>query len=290
VANLKDIRNRIASVKKTRQITAAMKLVASVKLRAATHRALSAQPYKNKLASVLGRLGEKTGGDASHDLLKQPSEVKRVLLVVLTADKGLCGGFNNTLLRRTMGWIKAKRESGVEVRVRTFGRKGREFFKLRGIELDDSVIEYARTPKLDLVRPLAVHMVQGFTAGEYDEVYLGFNVFQNALMQVPTFSKVLPLSVEPGSESSEAGGVDYLYEPNPQTLLDTLLPLYLQTLLLQSFLETEAGELAARMNAMENATKNAGELIGNLTLQYNRARQAAITTEIIEIVAGAEAL
>lgn len=290
MANLKDIRNRIGSVKKTRQITAAMKLVASVKLRAATHRALSAQPYKNKLAAVLGRVGEKAGDQGSHELLKQPVEVKRILLVVLTADKGLCGGFNNTLLRRTLPWIRAKRAEGVEVRVRVFGRKGREFFKLRGVEVDDAVTEYARTPKADLVRPLGAHMVQGFSSGEYDEVYLGYNVFQNALMQVPTFAKVLPLTVEGSTESVDAAGVDYLYEPNPATLLDTLLPLYLQTLLLQSFLETEAGELAARMNAMENATKNAGELISNLTLQYNRARQAAITTEIIEIVAGAEAL
>jgi len=285
MANLKEIKIRITSVVKTRQITSAMKLVAAAKLKGATDRALSAQPYQQKLRAVLARVA--ASGSASNPLLRKPERVRKILLVVFTSDRGLCGGFNNTLLRRALGWVADRKGEGVEVTLRVFGRKGRDFFQVRGIRPADAVLEYAKTPKMELVRPLSDHMVGGFLDGDYDEVWTGYNVFKSAATQVPTFQRVLPLSIE--GETVDTG-VEYIFEPQGPELLDNLLPQYLRTLLLQALLDTEAGEFAARMMAMDNATRNAGELVKSLTLQYNRARQAAITTEITEIVSGAEAL
>lgn len=287
MANLKDIKTRITSVQKTKQITSAMKLVAAAKLRGATERAVQAQPYKDKLTDVLGRVSQQAG-DASHPLLAAPEQVKTILGVVLTSDKGLCGGFNNTLLRRVEAWVAEQRTRGVEVRLRVFGRKGRDYLRSRGYAIEDSVVDYGKQNRMELVRPLTNLMVSGFTSGEYDEVHLVYNHFVNAITQRPTFASALPLRVDGGGESADS--TEYLYEPSPAALLDTLLPLYLQTTVLQAFLETEAGEFAARMTAMDNATRNASDLIDRLSLEYNRARQAAITTEITEIVSGAEAL
>lgn len=289
MANLKEIKVRIGSVVKTKQITSAMKLVAAAKLKGATDRATAAQPYQQKLRTVLGRVAAKVGDGANSPLLRVPEKVQRVLVVVYTSDRGLCGGFNNILLRRLSAWLAGRKAEGVEITIRVYGRKGRDFFNVRGIKAADATIDYAKTPKMSLVRPLADHIVAGFGGGQYDEVWLAYNTFKNAATQIPTFAKVLPFSMEADGGAAEAGG-DYIFEPSPTSLLDTLLPLYLSTLLLQAFLETEAGEFGARMVAMDNATRNASELIKSLTLQYNRARQAAITTEITEIVAGAEAL
>lgn len=288
--NLKDIRTRIGSVKKTKQITSAMKLVAAAKLKGATDRALAAQPYQSKLRTVLGRVGAKAGDSVSDPLLQSHPSVEKVLLVMLTSDRGLCGGFNNNLLRRASNWVAERQASNVTVTVRTFGRKGRDYFKSRGPAPADAVIEYAKRPKMELVRPLSDHMVSGFINGDYDEVWVGYNHFANAASQVPTFTKVLPLALDAADGGGEDASGDYLFEPDPGTILSSLLPLYLRTLLLQTFLETEAGEFGARMVAMDNATRNASDLIERLSLQYNRARQAAITTEITEIVSGAEAL
>jgi F-type H+-transporting ATPase subunit gamma len=292
--SLKDIKTRINSVKKTRQITSAMKLVAAAKLKGATDRALAAQPYQRKLGEVLRNLGARVGAEAADPLLQHREVVRRILLVLLTTDRGLAGGFNNNLLRKAQGWIEAKKVAGVEVTVRVYGRKGRDFLRVRGVEIAEARIEYAKTPKMELVTPLAEAMVAGFTSGEFDEVWLGYNTFVNAATQKPDFHQILPLTLEAGSTAgggaSGGGMTEYLFEPSSGSLLGSLLPLYLRTLLLQSFLETEAGEHGARMLAMDNATRNAGELIDRLSLQYNRARQAAITTEITEIVSGAEAL
>lgn len=289
--NLKEIKTRIGSVKKTKQITSAMKLVAAAKLRGATERATAAQPYQEKLRGVLSRVGEKAGDEIDNPLLKAPEQVKKVLVVALTSDRGLCGGFNNNLMRALEKWIAARSGDGIEATLRVFGRKGRDFAKVKKMPVDDAVIDYAKIDKLDLVRPLGDHLVAGYSDGTYDEVWLAFNVFKNAATQEPTISRVLPLSVE-GAEAdvANAGYGDFIYEPSPAALLDTLLPLYLRTLVLQAFLETEAGEYGARMVAMDNATRNASDRIDELSLIYNRARQAAITTEITEIVSGAEAL
>jgi len=292
VANLKDIKNRIGSVKKTKQITSAMKLVAAAKLKRATDNAVAARPYREQLSAVLQRVASVAGDDIDEPLLATRDQVSNVLVVVLTSDRGLCGGFNNALNRKTVEWLNAKKaESTVTVKV--FGKKGVSGLKrVDGVERLGAVIDYGKEPKADLARGLASDMVAGFIDAQYDEVYVVYNRFVNTLSQVPTFDRVLPLSIddEGAADDAAASTADYRYEPDSTTILGTLLPLYLQTLVLQSFLETEAGEHAARMTAMENATKNASELIDRLTLDYNRARQAAITTEIIEITSGAAAL
>lgn len=288
--NLKDIKTRITSVQKTRQITSAMKLVAAAKLKGATDRATAAQPYQARLREVLGNVAAKAGDAVSDPLLARPTEIKQVLLVIYTSDRGLCGGFNNNLMRKVLPWVAAKKADGVQVTVRIYGRKGRDFSRSRGLAVSDATIDYANTPKMDLVRPLSDVVVSGFTGGDFDEVWLAYNTFVNAATQTPGFHRILPMQVDDGEATSAASSAEYLYEPGPVEILGTLLPLYLRTLLLQAFLETEAGEFGARMLAMDNATRNANDLIGDLSLQYNRARQAAITTEITEIVSGAEAL
>lgn len=285
--NLKDIKIRINSVIKTRQITQAMKLVATAKLKGATERALAAKPYQQALKSALARVVSKAGSELSNPLLRQPARVQRILVVCFTSDRGLCGGFNNILMRRATAWMAERQAEKIELDVHVFGRKGRDFLNGRRIKPIGAVVDYVKTPRMDLVRPLSDMLETGFGEGHYDEVWMAYNVFKNAATQLPTFARVLPLSVD----AAEAGaGAEYTYEPGPQELLGTMLPMYLRGQLLQAFLETEAGEYGARMMAMDNATRNASELIKRLTLQYNRARQAAITTEITEIVSGAEAL
>jgi F-type H+-transporting ATPase subunit gamma len=290
MANLKDIKNRIGSVKKTRQITKAMKLVAAAKLKRATSNAMAARPYREQLSGVLQRVAGAAGDDLEEPLLK-PRQGNRILAVVLTSDRGLCGPFNNGLLRKAHEWVEGQRASGKEVSVRVYGRKARDFFRARKIPLADITMDYAKKPKMDLVRPITDHMVAGFLDGTYDQVVFIYNRFVNTLVQVPAFDTVLPLSVKGNDKDAErlASG-EYRYEPDAKGIISNLLPLYLRTLVLQVFLETEAGEHAARMTAMDNASRNAGDLITSLTLDFNRARQAAITTEIIEITSGAAAL
>jgi F-type H+-transporting ATPase subunit gamma len=288
--SLKDIRNRIGSVRKTKQITSAMKLVASVKMKRSTERALAARPYRDQLEAVLKRVAGAAGDEIDEPLLKPREQVKRILVVVLTSDRGLCGPFNNTLLRNTWDWIGQRRDKGIEVDVRMYGRKGQAFMRRVRQPLTESVTDYARTEKMELVRPLTAAMVAGFVDGEYDEVYLTYNRFVSALAQRPTYDRVLPLAVTAEELEASTGEGEYRFEPSAVEILGTLLPLYLQTLVLGAFLETEAGFFAAQMTAMDSATRNASDLIDQLSLDYNRARQAAITKEIIEIVSGAAAL
>ena len=235
---------------------------------------------------MLARGAARAGAAPPAPLLKPRSDVKSILVVVLTSDRGLCGPFNNGLIRKTSEWLTEKSGSA-RVTVRVYGRKGSDGLKKQtNIERQKPVLDYFKADKLELVRPLANEMVEGFVDGTYDEVWVAYNRFVNTLVQTPTFDRVLPLTLEKGADVSG----DYRYEPTGPEILGALLPLYLRTLLLQSFLETEAGMYAAQMTAMDNAKKNASELIDRLTLDFNRARQAAITTEIIEIVAGAQAL
>ena len=287
--NLKDIKRRIDSVKKTRQITSAMKLVAGAKLRKATERAFAARPYRDKLEATLSRVAA-NAGEAVDPLLAAPKEVKRIRVVVLTSDRGLCGSFNNAMLRRTHLWLEDRKLEGVDVQLKVFGRKGVDFLKARGFDTSEAVIHYAKTPKMDLVRPICDESVVEFLDGEKDEVWLFFNQFKSAIAQVPTFQRILPMEVAVPDDPDSLGMAEFEYEPGPVDVLRALLPLYLRTVVLQAFFENEAGEHAARMTAMDNATRNASDLIDALTLQFNRARQAAITTEITEIVSGAEAL
>lgn len=286
--NLKDIKRRMGSVKKTRQITSAMKLVSGAKLRRATEAAVSARPYKDKMQGVLERVATTAGSDATSPLLSPNGNDQNALLVVVTSDRGLCGAFNSGLLRKTEDFIAKQTTEGISCDILVYGRKGKDYLSGRKYDLKDAILDHTKSNKMELVRELSNRIVKAYTNGEYGRIYLVSNDFVNVMIQDPKFQQVLPLSVD--TSDSDEHQLEYQYEPSPNGILDSLLPLYLRTLLLQGFLETEAGEHAARMTAMDNATRNASDLLDQLTLDYNRARQAAITNEIIEIVSGAEAL
>jgi len=285
--SLRDIRTRIGSVKSTRQITSAMKMVAAAKLRRATENATRARPYQQTLTATLQRVAAGAAGEADSPLLVARPVIKTVALVVVGTDRGLCGGFNGNLGRKVETWLHEKKAAGVTVVIHTYGKKPRDFLKARGhiaatTTTDVTVAKYAAT-----VQALSDKLTGAFIGGEVDECWIAFNQFKSTLTQVPTFQRVLPVTLEAGE--AQVGG-DILYEPDAPRIIGALLPLQLRTQLRQTFLENEAGEHAARMTAMDTATRNASDLIDGLTLTYNRGRQAAITKELIEIVSGAEAL
>ena len=287
-AGLRDIKRRIGSVKNTRQITKAMKMVSGAKLKRAQDRATNARPYADSIRRVLGRVAQSAGDELAHPLMSSYDEVTKVLVVVVASDKGLCGGFNGQLFRKTRTFL-ADDLAGKEVVVRTYGKKATAYFADQDVL--GSEIGLAPTRFVALASDLANFMTAPFQSGEVQEVYLVYNEFHSVMTQEPSFHRVLPLTVEQAAgQAAEANGADYEFEPGGPELLNVLLPLLLQTSLLQAFFESEAGEHASRMKAMDAATRNASDLIDSLTLKYNRARQAAITTEIIEIVSGAEAL
>ena len=286
MASLRDIRTRIGSVKNTKQITSAMKMVSAAKLKRATDAATRARPYQQTLAATLRRVAA-NAGDVSHPLLTSRERVEKVLVVVITTDRGLCGGFNANLNRRTLELVQRLKDEGKQVELRTYGKKARDFFKLR-FAASTSTIEMVPARAATESTRLAESLAAEFVAGGFDEAWLSYNQFKNTLTQIPSAVQVLPLKLD--ASGAEASGVEYVYEPNGAEMLAALLPLALRTQVLQAFLETEAGEHAARMTAMDNATRNASDLIAALTLEYNRGRQAAITKELIEIVSGAEAL
>jgi F-type H+-transporting ATPase subunit gamma len=286
VPSLRDIRRRISSIKNTRQITSAMKLVAGAKLRRATANAQAARPYQEALSRVLGRVAG-AGASVDQPLLQARPEIHTVAVTIFASDRGLCGGFNNLLFRYAERRIQRHERDGHKVILRTFGRKTRDYFQKRGYEVVRAETGLATAHFADVARDLAVDLRVGFTKGEIDQAELLFNEFRSILTQRPCTRVLLPLTLEAGMEG--AVEADYVFEPDATRILDALLPLYVDTMLLQALLETEAGEQAARMRAMDSATRNATELIDKLTLAYNRARQAAITKELIEIVSGAAA-
>ena len=296
MASLRDIKRRIQSVKNTRQITKAMKMVSGAKLKRATDRAVAARPYQESLSRVLGRVAAAAGDTITHPLLVQHEQVEKVLVVVMGSDRGLCGSFNGNIFRRLERHMEKERESGRTVSLRTFGKKARGHFGRRNYNIVSSVTDLTFAAYADAALVLADQLSAEFANGDVHEVWLSYNYFKSAGTQVPTITRLLPLSVSAGGKDgatgkdSAAGSVEYKYEPDGQRLLDILLPMQLRTILLQALLDTEAGEHAARMAAMDNATRNAGDLISSLTLEYNRGRQAAITKELIEIVSGAEAI
>jgi len=286
MASLRDIRTRIGSVKNTKQITSAMKMVSAAKLKRATDAATRARPYQQTLAATLRRVAA-NAGDVSHPLLTQREQVAKVLVVVITTDRGLCGGFNANLNRRTLELVQRLTDEGKQVELRTYGKKARDFFKTR-FPASGSTVDMVPARAAAEATRLAEALAAEFVAGGFDEAWLAYNQFKNTLTQVPSATQVLPLKLDAAGDA--ATGAEYVYEPNGAEMLAALLPLALRTQVLQAFLETEAGEHAARMTAMDNATRNASDLIAALTLEYNRGRQAAITKELIEIVSGAEAL
>ena len=280
--NLKDLRKRIGSVRSTQQITKAMKMVAAARLRRAQEAAERARPYAAKLTEMFSAVVAGLSEEA-HPLLAHREE-RRLDLVVLSSDRGLCGGYNANLLRQAEGF--RTEHASQELQLALVGRKSLDHFKHRGVTPLFQRTGVQNAPVTEVAGEIAEHVTTRFADGETDAVYLLYSRFQSAIAQVPTVVRLLPVEAAAADESS----VEYLFEPPRPELLAALLPRYIQTCLMQALLESVASELGARMTAMDNATRNASEMIDRLTLSMNRARQAAITTELMEIVSGAEAL
>ena len=281
MASLKTIRKRISSVRSTQQITKAMKMVAAAKLRRAQESVVQSRVYARKLAEVVSGLASETSLRA-HPLVRAREPEARVLLVLLTADRGLCGGFNANIIRRAQGFLDG---AGREVGLAIVGRKGHDFYKRRPVTISEQMGAAVTGGAGELAHELTARVIRRFRSEEVDAVYLLFNRFRSALSQVPTLERLLPIEAPEATETRE-----YLFEPSREAVIEELLPRYVEVQILQAVLESTASEHGARMTAMESATKNASEMIDRLTLEMNRARQASITKELMEIVGGAEAL
>jgi F-type H+-transporting ATPase subunit gamma len=282
--SLKSLRKRIATVRSTQKITKAMKMVAAAKLRRAQEAAERARPYAAKVVEMFGAVVSDVDGTA-HPLLARRDEA-RVELVVVTSDRGLCGGYNANLLRKAEAFMRER--PGKQVVVTAVGRKALEFFRRRGFTLAGEQTDVMARPAIESARALAQGVTERFAKGETDAVYLLYSRFRSAVSQIATVTPLLPVTQPEGAAAAQP--TEYIFEPARPELLAALLPRYIETLLMQALLESIASEHGARMTAMENATSNASDMIDRLTLSMNRARQATITTELMEIVSGAEAL
>lgn len=282
--SLKVLRKRIASVRNTQQITKAMKVVSAAKLRRAQAGVVAARPYAGKLSELLASVAGAVG-TAAHPLLRSTPEAQRLHLLVVTADRGLCGAYNSTLLRHAEAFLRE--HQGREVSLTIVGRKGFEYFQRRNANIADRYVQITG-PSISLAREIAEKLITRFAAGEADRIVILFSAFRSAISQLVTTEILLPLAPERLPET--ASPIEYRTEPDLPSLLDRLLPQYVEVRIYRALLEAAASEHGARMTAMDSATKNAAEMIFNLTLAMNRARQAAITKELMEIVSGAEAL
>jgi F-type H+-transporting ATPase subunit gamma len=288
MANLRAIRKRIGSVKSTQQITKAMKMVSAAKLKRAQDAITAARPYARKMREVVEAVAVRSE-EGAHALLTAREGTKLALLVV-TSDRGLCGGFNSNLLRAAHRFLAANRERHEEIVVFAVGRKARDFFRRRGMEPRQEYVNVLGQLSYAHAERLSKDLVGGFLAGDFDEVQLVFNEFRSAISQVVRFEKLFPIAIERKEREGAASEIDYLYEPSREEILAALLPKYVETQIFRVLLESVAGEHGARMTAMDSATSNAVDMIARLTIQMNRARQASITKELMEIIGGAEAL
>jgi F-type H+-transporting ATPase subunit gamma len=308
--SLKAIRNRITSVKNTRKITRAMKLVSTAKLRRAQEALIAARPYASAITRVVSELSAVAGADA-HKLFEE-RPLARAAIVVVTSDRGQAGAFNANVVKAVERYAADELSGATEVSLRIIGRKGNQYFARRRATVTSFDAAPTGATALDLARETANRVIDDFLTGKVDRVFVVYNEFKSAISQVTRVKQILPVVPEKpdkvgdkstalattgaasGASSGAASGGDaqgdFLYEPSKQELLNRLVPLYVQIQLYRAALESIAAFFAAQMTAMENATKNAGEMIAKLTLSYNRARQAAITKELLEIIGGAEAL
>jgi F-type H+-transporting ATPase subunit gamma len=305
VANLKAIRKRISSVKSTQKITRAMKMVAGARLNRAQQRILAMRPYAVKTGEVLAEVTTASaqrlqdgggGGDLEHPLLVRRPE-RRTLLLVITSDRGLCGAFNTNILRLAERLWRDRERDGQEVKIAVIGRKGRDYFRRRNAPVFHVFSGVWDKLDLDQSRNVARTLLVPFVAAEVDSIYLVYNEFKSAMSQRVVSERLFPLEVErepaqavPETVSEPELAREFIFEPSKEALMERLVPMYVEISILRALYESMASELGARMTAMDAATKNAAEMIERLTLQYNRARQAAITTELMEIIGGAEAL
>ncbi|OGB69843.1 MAG: ATP synthase F1 subunit gamma [Caldithrix sp. RBG_13_44_9] len=284
MATLREIRRRINSIKSTQQITRAMKMVAAAKLRKAQESILAARPYARKIDEMIRHLIVQLEISGLPLLAVRPPQ--RVTLVVVTGDRGLCGSFNSNIIKKVLQQIETHRDK--EVSLVCIGKKGYDFFRKRGYQIDNKYIQIFNQLEYLHAQQITEYMVEQYIAEKTDLVEVVYNEFKNAVQQFAVVEKYLPLTAE--EFEGELKNVSYLYEPDKLSLLNALLPKHLNLQTWRILLESNAAEQGARMTAMENATENASEIIDDLTLHYNKTRQAAITKEISEIVGGAEAL
>ena len=290
--SLKAIRTRITSVKNTRKITRAMKLVSTAKLRRAQEALIAARPYTKAITEVVAQLSSVAGTD-SHPLFEERA-LQKAAIIVVTSDRGQAGAFNANVVKAVERYAANELSSAQEVSLRIIGKKGNQYFARRRTTITSFDPSPTGATALETARETANRIIEDFKAGKVDRVFLVYNEFRSAISQVVTVKQVLPVAVAVEKKDAAAApadaGVDFIYEPSKEALLERLVPLYVQIQIYRAALESIAAEFAARMTAMENATKNAGEMIAKLTLDYNRARQASITKELLEIIGGAEAL
>jgi F-type H+-transporting ATPase subunit gamma len=292
MASLKDMRNRISSVKATQKITKAMQMVAAAKLRRAQDAAVNARPYAERMAAVIANLAAGVSGDGAPRLLAGTGSDKRHLVIVAAADRGLAGGFTSSIVRAAREHINALVAQGKDVRIICVGKKSRD--QLRRTYGDKVVESFDlsayRQLSLAVAQPIADLVLELFEAGDVDVVTLFYSRFKSVVQQIPTAQQLVPATVADAAAKPDLGGACYEYEPSEEGILETLLPRNIAVQILGALLENMAGFYASQMSAMDNATRNAGEMIAALNLQYNRQRQAQITTELIEIISGASAL
>ena len=284
MATLREVRRRIRSVQSTQKITRAMKLVAAAKLRRAQERILEARPYASRMSELLAGLALRTTPE-QHPLLAQREPGKR-LIVIIAADKGLCGAFNSNVLRRSIEFIRQSGEVAVTLAV--VGRKTRDHYRRRGFTIRSEMVGFFDRLAYAHAQELAAGLIESYTAGEADEVHLIYNEFRSVAVQRVVRVQLLP--IESATPPAEAAIVEYLYEPSPDAILAALLPKHVTTQVYRALMESLAAEYGARMTAMDAATTNAQEMVELLTIQYNKARQERITKELLDIVGGAEAL
>lgn len=287
MAGLKAIKRRISTVKNTRKITRAMKMVAAARLRRAQQRITELRPYALKTTELLTAVASRVEGEQNlHPLLRRREE-KKVLLVVLTSDRGLAGAFNASINKSAYRLWKQLESEGKEVSFAIVGKKGGEYFKRRGANIEKVFKGIFENLTSANAGEVGRYIVEHYVAGDLDSAYLVYNQFKSAISQVVTVDQVLPVKLDEAQANSQT---DYIYEPGKAALLDRLLPMYMEISSFRALLDSVASEHGARMTAMDNATRNASDMIAALTLQYNRARQASITKELMEIIGGAEAL
>jgi F-type H+-transporting ATPase subunit gamma len=291
--SLKDIRARINSVKNTQQITRAMKMVSAAKLRRAQDQVINVRPYASKILSVISDIA--ASGSVEHVLLNKVQNPKKVLLVVITSDRGLCGGFNSSVCRYTERFLKTNATKYESMEAIFIGRKGADYFKRRNVKTMDVMTNLAKEISFELASQVADRIMKAFMSGSYDEVHFVYNEFKSAISQKLTDEVILPIDTSKSAFTSDMAkkslfSQDLIFEPLPEEMLEQLLRQHFAVQVYRTMSESVCAEHAARMTAMENATKNAKEMIANLTLNYNKARQAAITKELIEICSGAEAV
>ncbi len=288
MASLKDIKDKIQGVSKTKQITKAMNMVAASKLKGAQSRMENFRPYAERFMEVLNSVALRVNPDM-HPLLAV-REPKKVRIICVTSDRGLCGGFNSNVMRAAERFIRHRVKEGQEVSLVAVGRKGRDFFRKKANMVGQHTDVFKQFD-IGLADSIGEELISSFIDGEYDELHIAYNEFRNVAIQRPKIDRLLPMkSVDSAEEIAPENKLEYIYEPEEEILIEKLLPTYIRVMIFRALLETSAGENGARMVAMDNATINCEEMIGDLSLKYNKARQQAITAELMDIVGGTEAL